>query len=607
MITAVSSLWKLLNPVRLTGPLFDKELRVSSRRRRNYVLRFVYLGLLTVFVAIVWRSMVAEQVSTTFQKSRMALAGKTIVTTITAFQFAMTQLIAVVMLSTSISDEIYNKTLGLLMTTPISSFQIVMGKLVSKLLQLVLLLAISLPLLAIVRVLGGVPWGYVLSSLCITLTAAIFVGTLSLLFSIRNRRAYVVIIKTSVTVLFFYGLLPVIVGFSQVAFVGVGRFQTLSIPIFWSVLSHFSPYYAMAQNTAMLMSPGLPAGMARFYWPVHCAIMLALSALLIAVCAGIVRKVALRQATGQIEYGPRRKRRRRGRRRGLEAAQGEEVGGVIRRVRGWPVFWKDIRAPLIRGYEGRNSIIGLIITIAVLLITYGIWAKEGFLDEDFAHTSYVMLFALIAMIFHIVFSASSITSEKESRAWPILLATSMDDWQLLAGKAAAVFRRCLVVWLLGAGHVVLFVLIGYIHPIAVVHLFMVTVWPVVFLTSSGLYFSARFRRTTWAVLATFGLGFVLWVAVPTVLGLIAAVMRDEEVVRISMFANPVVQVFVVMTGAGGRYNARAGLDNLSYDWPGEKLRVGATTTVLAIVLASYVFVGLLFAWRAKRRFRRNVF
>src|SRR3989304_3579818 len=168
MITAVSSLWKVVSPVRLTGPLLDKELRVSSRRKRNYVLRFVYVALLTAFVAMAWRSMVVGQVSTTFQKSRMALAGKTIVSTIVAFQFAAAQLLAVIMLSTSISDEIYDRTLGLLMTTPVSSFQIVIGKLSSKLLQLMLLLAISMPLLAVMRVFGGVPWNYIVSSLCIT-------------------------------------------------------------------------------------------------------------------------------------------------------------------------------------------------------------------------------------------------------------------------------------------------------------------------------------------------------------------------------------------------------------------------------------------------------
>ncbi|GAH86372.1 unnamed protein product, partial [marine sediment metagenome] len=111
MTTALTSFFsKLLNPFWLTGPLFDKELRVSARRKRNYALRFVYVVLLTVFVAIVWLSVVQSQVSTTFQKSRMALAGKTIIGTVVTFQFVATQLIAIIMLSTSISDEIYNRT-----------------------------------------------------------------------------------------------------------------------------------------------------------------------------------------------------------------------------------------------------------------------------------------------------------------------------------------------------------------------------------------------------------------------------------------------------------------------------------------------------------------
>ncbi len=38
---------------RWTGPIFHKELRVSSRRRRNYALRFMYLIVLLVFIAVV--------------------------------------------------------------------------------------------------------------------------------------------------------------------------------------------------------------------------------------------------------------------------------------------------------------------------------------------------------------------------------------------------------------------------------------------------------------------------------------------------------------------------------------------------------------------------
>ncbi|MBN2270982.1 MAG: hypothetical protein JXN61_10230 [Sedimentisphaerales bacterium] len=513
MITTASRLWKTLSPVRLTGPLLDKELRVSSRRKRNYVLRFVYVALLTAFVVMAWRSMVVGQASTTFQKSRMALAGRTVVSTIVGFQFVAAQLLAVIMLSTSISDEIYDRTLGLLMTTPISSLQIVFGKLSSKLLQLMLLLAISMPLLAVMRVFGGVPWAYVFSSLCITLTAVIFAGTLSLFYSIGNRRAYVVIIKTILAIGFFFLLLPTMIGVLRVgpaSFAGGAGPPLPSLMLFWNVFFHVSPFYAMTLNTAMLVSPALPPGIAGFYWPVHCVIMLGLSVILMAVSASIVRKVALHQATAHVEPGAARPGRRLRLSRLLPGSmQTRETDGVIRRVKGWPVLWKDIRAPFIRGAEGRNSIIGLVITVLVILATYCTWAREGYLDKDFVHVSYILLFVAIAMIFHIVLSANSITSEKESQAWPILLATSMNDWQILAGKAAAVLRRCLVVWLLAVGHIILFVFLRYIHPAAILHFIMIMVWIAVFLTSVGLYFSARFRRTIWAMVATFGLALLL--------------------------------------------------------------------------------------------------
>ncbi|MGB2865072.1 MAG: ABC transporter permease subunit, partial [Sedimentisphaerales bacterium] len=207
MITGLTNfVARFLSLYWLTGPIFDKELRVSSRRKRNYFLRFAYVCLLTAFIASAWIVMVktGSSASVAYQVSRMSEIGKYVTITIVWFQFISIQLIAIVMLSTAISDEIYNRTLGLLMSTPVSSLQIVIGKLFSKLLQLVLLLAISLPLLAIIRVMGGVPWDYVVSSLCITLTAAIFAGSVSLVFSITNRHSHSVIVRTVLICFLFY-------------------------------------------------------------------------------------------------------------------------------------------------------------------------------------------------------------------------------------------------------------------------------------------------------------------------------------------------------------------------------------------------------------------
>jgi ABC-type transport system involved in multi-copper enzyme maturation permease subunit len=330
----ITCVFKFVSLSWLTGPIFDKELRVSARRRRNYLLRFVYLALLTTLLALIWIEVVRYSSSTVQRASRMAMAGQQIIAFIVWFQFCATQIIAVVMLSTSISDEIYNRTLGVLMTTPINSFQIVMGKLFSKLLQLILLLGISLPLLAIVRVFGGVPWEYVISGLCITLTTVIFVGSLSLFFSIFSRRAYVVIIITVLTVAVLFGLIPLMVALTYEV---LDLDRTISEKTMFAVFFHPNPYGMLFWCTDKLANPR-GGGRPVLYWPLHCAIMLGASAVVVSAAVARVRRVALRQAIGQLSTSKRRRRTRN------EAVQ--DVPARIRRIKGCPAIWKELRSPI---------------------------------------------------------------------------------------------------------------------------------------------------------------------------------------------------------------------------------------------------------------------
>jgi len=593
----------------LTGPLFDKELRISSRRKRNYALRFAYMIFLTLFVVTVWLSVVKFQGAATFQKSRMSVAGKNIISTIISFQFIATQLIAVVMLSNSISDEIYHRTLGVLMTTPINSFQIVMGKLFSKLLQIILLLAISVPLLAIVRIFGGVPLNYIFSSLCITLTAVIFAGALSLNFSISNRRTYVVIIKTIVTLGILYIFIPAMAAAllrPRWFFIPAFRNPVSRYPLLIALL-HFNPFGAMSINTARMLSPAI--GITSFSWPLHCLIMLAASTILIARSVRVVRKVALRQATGSAEIIPRLRLRRKKSRALSATGRQIESAGTIREVDGPPVLWKELRAPMIQGNNSRNSLIGMVFAIVALLITYAVFARHGFLDEDFSHVMYALMFVAIGSIFHIILSSTCITSEKESSAWPILLATSMDDWHIVAGKAVGVFYRCLPVWLLFAGHVLIFVLIQYIHPVAILHLLIFVSGLATFLTGIGIYCSSLFKRTTWSVVANFAFMLFVWVLIPIVLGMIAAITRKTVVIQSYISTNPLFQSSVIMDGAAGASNAHTSLSSLTYHWPmsGRDESAFSATGTLLVYMFIYMLGGFFFTWRAKCRFRRNVF
>ena len=587
----------------LTGPIFDKELRVSARRQRNYVLRFVYLALLTILITLVWISVVEDTYyySLAHRISQMSEAGKIIITSVIWFQFCMTMLIAVIMLSTSISDEIYHRTLGVLMTTPINSFQIVMGKLFSKLWQLIILMAISLPLLATIRVFGGVPWEFVIAGLCITLTGIIFTGAVSMYFSIRSRRAYGVILKTLFTGGILYAFLPFMFFWLLE--------DTYSEMSLISIILHANPFGAMVWITADMMSPG--GSNPVFSWPLHCVIMLGGSALVLAACVRIVRKVALRQATGAAGVFTTRKQRRLQKNQAGRAGAEEPSGGRIRRVVGSPIIWKELKTPLLSGGK-MAAIIAILFTIAAMLITYFVCASERCLDEDDTQIVYVTLFVGLGILVTAVMSATTITTEKETRSWPILLATTLSDWEIILGKAVGVFRKCMPIWLLLAGHVVLFTFAGLIHPIVSLHLAMLVTWIVVFFAGSGLYFSACFRRTTTAVVMNIGLALTLWAILPGLLVLIMEIdgNHDKDAIEFALCANPLAQA-VVVTQATSGYKADKTLEELDYNWPDtfymNNIGVKETTGRMLAWMFVYMVAGFVFACLAKHRLRRSIF
>ena len=594
---ALRSAWTALNPSWVTGPIFEKELRVSARRRRNYVLRCGYLIVLTIFVVLVWASEMRSIIRNPTAPNiyRMARVGKTVILTITWFQFCATQLVAVILLSNSISDEIYHRTLGVLMTTPIRSFQVVLGKLLSKLWQVLILLGISLPLLAIVRVFGGVPWDFIAAGLCLTLTAVIFAGSVSLLFSIHTRRAYAVILKTLIVGGVVYALIP-----WCVTMLSMRRTPNWAI---FSWLVHGNPFLMLGVLTQEMMTArGFPAGV-TFRWPLQCAVMLGSSAAVLMLSMVLVRRAGLRQAVGggQAEGAMVRLWGRLTRRRARPA------DGRIRRVVGWPIVWKEFRIPLLgkRKYMGVAGALGAVL---VLAITYAICASENDLGDNETHIVYACILMGLAILVTGVIAATSITAEKESRSWPILLCTPLSEWEIVFGKGLGVLRKCLPLWLLPLGHVILFAFIGFIHPVALGHLLMISVGMIVFLTGLGIYFSTRYRRTTTAVVMSLGTMVGLWLVVPLLLALVSGISRGGNFLKWHLASNPMVQVIVATEATSGESRADTRVWHLDYDWPDSNSDSLATTSLrLTGYLFLYLFLGAFFAGLARHRMRQSVF
>ena len=594
--TLVQYAWRTLSLEWLAGPILDKELRVSSRRRRNYVLRFTYLALLTVFLILVWIEETQYTGGTALYRiSRMGRAGQAIVAFIIWFQFCATQGFAAIALSTSINDEICHRTLGTLMTTPVSSLQIVMGKLLSKLLQAILLLAVSLPLLAIVRVFGGVPWDYVLSSLCMTLTTVIFVALLSMLFSIFNRRAYAAVIMTAVALGILFGAVPGLIALTYEAV----RDRWPS-PFWVAVMLSPNPYATMFINTISMIEPRAGVGMPFVIWPIHCAIMLGASAVLMIVCVSIVRKVALRQAVGQsgLLFGGKARRETGS---AASAVRRAKRGG-LRRVAGPAVLWKELHSPFL-GLRKVLTCIAVFAALAMLLVSYGLFADEGMLDERETHILYAIIFTALGILIAVILPATTIASEKEAQSWPLLLTTTLGDWQIVLGKFLGVMRQCLAGWLLLLAHVAVFILMGLMHPLALLQVAMLVVWVTVFLASAGIYFSARFKHVATALVANFAMAGAVWALLPLFMALLAAIGRaGYGWVETYMDTNPFVHVVCTMSAAAGTDQLRP------YYWIGlGNLNAGETMLWMLFCMLTYVSAGVLLLWRAKCRLRRNIF
>ena len=576
MITAsgiIKSIWPFLSLSSVTGPILDKELRISSRRRRNYALRCAYLVLLMFFLVLVWLDQLWNASSWgVYSVSRMAEAGKRIVMTIVWFQFCTTQFLAVVMLSTSINDEVYRGTLGALMTTPITSFQIVMGKLFSKLLQIILLLAISLPLLAVVRIFGGVPWNYIISSLCITLTTVIFVGSVSLLFSIFSRKSYIVIILTVLALGILFGLL-FFLAMGIPGFPSWGRRGNAPI----TALSHLNPYMFLALKTDVMINPRL-AGRVSTSLIVHCGIMLAASSAVLSACVRLVRKVALAQTAGVFA----RLRRAKPIKPAIHPT-GTRSPVRIRRVTGPPVMWKE----LISRKSSREkifirTIIGTEVAMIAAMYLFPFIASATSIEGT--HMVYVGIFMTLGAISVIVFPATCITSEKEARSWPLLLTTPLSDWEILFGKFVGVLRRSFPVWLMLMVYVIPF---SGIAALGVLDVAVLVIGTTAFLCGTGLYVSSRLRRTSDAVAANFVLALVVWGALPALLALYSQFFQSgyrRSLIDRCWQAVPFVQVAQAMDPHG------------DYD-PSES----------TFYMLGYVVLGILFAWRAKCQFRRNIF
>ncbi len=201
------------------GAVGTKELRGRMRGWRAFLALTFYLALLAGFTVMVYLERRQSAADAGFSGSSPfvgAQVGQSIFTALMVLQVILVVFLAPAFTSGAISLEREKQTLDLLAATPVPTLAIVIGKLVSALAFVGILILASVPLVAVVFVFGGVAPDDILRGYLVLLVTGLGFGCVGLALSSITRRTQ------PATVLTYLAVLGLTIGTAAVFFLWHG-------------------------------------------------------------------------------------------------------------------------------------------------------------------------------------------------------------------------------------------------------------------------------------------------------------------------------------------------------------------------------------------------
>lgn len=187
---------------RFYNPVLVKELKLRFRSFKSFSGLMFYLAVLCIFIA-------GFLLLTTGFTGRGFFRPDTsfmMFAVLTILQMALVLFITPSLTAGAISSEREKQTLNILLTTTQSSTQIIIGKLLSSVAFLVLMLIAGLPLYSLVFLFGGVSPSQLISIFLFYLVTVVAIGSIGVMFSTITKRTIVAMIATYGSIIFLGGI-----------------------------------------------------------------------------------------------------------------------------------------------------------------------------------------------------------------------------------------------------------------------------------------------------------------------------------------------------------------------------------------------------------------
>lgn len=210
--------------MRHLNPVYKIELKQSARTKKMVVLLLVYnlllagLGLLVFYLTFDRGGRVQEDVGYS--------SILTLYSVMAAMEFVMILLIVPALTAGAIAGEREKQTLDILLSTKVTPFHIVTGKLAASISMTILLAVSSMPVLAIVFSIGGITLVDLFTFLILLVVTAFYIGSFGIFFSVRCRKTTVATVGSYLAMIFMTFVYPVLLFlFDFFDALGGGRYQ----------------------------------------------------------------------------------------------------------------------------------------------------------------------------------------------------------------------------------------------------------------------------------------------------------------------------------------------------------------------------------------------
>ena len=186
------------------GPVFTREVTIAPRREWTYILRSVYVGLLLLLVVTAWLVISGTQLIT--DPGDFARFGTMLFQFLAPVQLVLAIFFAATLAASAVGQEKERGTLLLLLMTRMTNRELVLGKLLASLLNIITMLAVSIPVFMAVAMLGGVSYYQIVRVLVVTFFCMLACGSLGSCVALWRDKTFQAIATTILIMVLWIGL-----------------------------------------------------------------------------------------------------------------------------------------------------------------------------------------------------------------------------------------------------------------------------------------------------------------------------------------------------------------------------------------------------------------